>query len=182
MVLFDISGRDDTNVFHRNAWTNLFLSRFPFRRFLLGVWAGFPSGFVLFILLCIFFPLPFTFSRLLLAVRIWRGLFITVIMNSMDIMACFWRCQCVAKAPGHLQTCGASSCPSSCASWIFYSSSLVENIQESNTAAFLSCSEESIQQQKHSPDSPLVDRSDGDLDWDLFFFLWYSSSSDSEPC
>lgn len=33
----------------------------------------------------------------------------------------------------------------------------------------------------HSPDSPLEERSDGDLDCDLFFFLWYSSSSDSEP-
>lgn len=35
--------------------------------------------------------------------------------------------------------------------------------------------------QSHSPDSPLEERSDGDLDCDLFFFLWYSSSSDSEP-
>lgn len=33
----------------------------------------------------------------------------------------------------------------------------------------------------HSPDSPLEERSDWDLDCDLFFFLWYSSSSDSEP-
>lgn len=36
--------------------------------------------------------------------------------------------------------------------------------------------------QSHSPDSPLEERSEGDLDCDLFFFLWYSSSSDSEPC
>lgn len=72
-------------------------------------------------------------------------------------------------AQAHLPTCAASSWSSSCASWTFCSFSLevaarVRNVHVQAQTCEPSCG-------GHSPDSPLEERSEGDLDWDLFFFL-----------
>lgn len=74
---------------------------------------------------------------------------------------------CFTAFLAYLQTCDASSWSSSCASWTFYSFSLevsVKVVKADQTS--------DLSRKGHSPDSPLEERSEGDLDWDLFFFLW----------
>ncbi len=110
--------------------THLLFCCFSFRRLLFRVRARFSTRLVvLFVFLEVLFTLPITLSAFLLIVRVWWCLVVIATVSARRNTTCTFTLVYAKNGfralPVYLQTCDVSSCPSSCASWTFYSFSLV---------------------------------------------------------